>query len=921
MPYTISFANDPHATTTVGQVQVVTQVDPNLDLRTFQLGDIQLGDIQIHIPAGRTSFQGDFDFTQSRGFILRVSAGLDETTRTVSWLFQAIDPNTGEVIQESTRGLLSPDNAQGAGSGFVSFEVEPQSGLATGTTISAQGHVQFNTSAPMDTALLTQVLDATPPTTTLTATPLAPGSPNYQVQWTAQDDPDGSGVQDVTVYVAEDGGDYQAWLDQTTETSAVYQGQPGHTYQFLALARDNAGNQEQPPPDVLGALIQSSANLGSLPTVPQSTAPDLPPPPPPSTQPSSNPLFLEAGKDVPSTPSPSRPSEFTTVLQPFEAESFATGITPSEAGIGPMALVALPDGSILASGGPTRGKLWHFDIEGGAAGMPLAELSEPIFDMALDPAGNLWATTGGGPLVQLDPATGQVINAFSDGLTQSLAIQPGTGLIYVSSGKGIEFFDPKADAFQHFSDVRVNSLAFAPDGSLWATTWPDRGDVIRFDLTKYQPGKNPQVMLQFDDDVDSIAFGQDGTSLAGLLFITHNEDAASRAAGGQPPLDSELTLVDLATMQSVAVATGGTRGGSILTTADGRVLICQSSQVDVLSPIVPPRVAATNPPSTAVAALPLQGISITFNRDMLDTDASDPHSVLNPANYQLTGDDTGPVPILGVTYDADSRTAVLTVDAMAPDHYTLQVLTGVQSSDGLDLAATYSTQFTAVGDISALTTYQFSDARSDLGNQTVSYDVAVTNITARPLLLPLVLELDPVQHYAGVPQGNLGVSDTGAWLIDLSQSLPGGVLAPGQSTAGQTITIQDYDALRVSYGYRVSAVPQPLAAPILDSSSPQVAVAGQPYRYAVAAEDPAGQALSYLLAMAPPGMTINPSTGLISWLPGAGSPARQQVVLQVYNAPGAPTSRRRSPSRSPAWTCRRPSTSCPSRSRARKASP
>src|SRR5262249_53920654 len=157
----------------------------------------------------RTSFQGDFDFTQSKGFVLRVSAGLDIPTKTVSWLVQAIDPATGEVIQDPTKGLVPPNNVAGPGSGFVTYQVTPQDGLPTGTTITAQAHVAFNTAAPMDTDAIKQVLDGKAPTTTVTATPLAQGSSSYRVAWNSQDDAGGSGVKDVTVYVAVDGGNFQ----------------------------------------------------------------------------------------------------------------------------------------------------------------------------------------------------------------------------------------------------------------------------------------------------------------------------------------------------------------------------------------------------------------------------------------------------------------------------------------------------------------------------------------------------------------------------------------------------------------------------------------------------------------------------------------------------------------------------------------
>src|SRR5262249_18005594 len=105
-PYTIQFANGSHASSTLGEVRIVTQLDPNFDTRSFRLGDLQLGDIKVHIPNSVGSFQSDFDFTNSKGFILRVSAGIDISSNTATWLLQAIDPLTGEVIQDPTKGLL-----------------------------------------------------------------------------------------------------------------------------------------------------------------------------------------------------------------------------------------------------------------------------------------------------------------------------------------------------------------------------------------------------------------------------------------------------------------------------------------------------------------------------------------------------------------------------------------------------------------------------------------------------------------------------------------------------------------------------------------------------------------------------------------------------------------------------------------------
>ncbi len=877
LPYTIQFANPSSATTAVSQVQIVEQLDPNLDPRSFRLGDLQLGNLQVQLPNTVGSFQEDLNYTQTNGFILRISAGIDVETKTLTWLVQAIDPNTGELVTNPNVGLLLPGQ-----SGWVSYTIEPSQGLATGTIISAQANVLFNNAPPQTTPTITNMVDGVAPTTTTTVTPVAGN--NYQVTWNAVDDTGGSGVQSVTVYVAEDGGDYTVWLDQTTASgSQVFSGQAGHTYQFLALAIDNAGNQEQPPAGTSVPSSDATANLGTLPTVSSTTS--LGSPATPSSQPSTNPLFVQTEQGIPSPPaSTGHTSEFATVLQPFFGQAFATGIGQSEAGIGPMAILVLPNNTVLASGGPDRNELFLFTSAGGQAGTPLATLPYPIFDLALDASGNVWATTGGGPLLELNAATGAILGQYGDSITQSLAIQPDTGLIYVSSGDGIEIFNPATDTFSHFSDIRVGSLAFAPDGSLWAATWPeDANDVIRF-RTPTQAGSSlpPQIMVQFTASVSSIAFGLPGSILAGLLFVAHDQPDA-------PGEGSELTMVDLATLQQLAVATGGSRGFEITTSADGRVFISQTSQIDVLNPIQPPSVAATNPPDGAVVALPLGSISVTFDEDMLADSATDPGSVLNPANYTLTGENSGPATITGVTYIEATRTAVLTFASLTPDAYVLQVGTGVESAQGLALQAVYSTSFQAAADFTPMIDISFSHGRADALTQTYTYDVTLTNNTGYNLLTPVIISFDSLSPAGTYPEAAVQQSATGAWWLDLSSLIPGGIFYAGQTTAVDVITFDDPSGLRIGFHSSVLALPTPNAPPIIDSAPVTAATVGMAYEYQIEAHDQNGAALSYLLYSGPQGMTVDPNSGLVSWAPTSAGPGQADVILEVVNSRGAYT--------------------------------
>ncbi|HEY7599778.1 MAG TPA: PPC domain-containing protein, partial [Candidatus Limnocylindrales bacterium] len=248
LPYTVRFENPAGAGTHANEVRIVAQLDEDLNTRSFRLGDLQIGDITVHVPTDRASFQGEFDLRNSKGFVLRVSAGIDTTTRTASWVLQAIDPESGEVLADATRGLLAPNDALGRGAGYVSFTAQAAFGGETGAVIAQSARVILDTQAPVDTNEIVRTLDGAAPTTVVDAGLVAQGGADYDVRWSAIDDPGGSGVKHTTVYVSEDGGDWKIWLRQTTDSSAVYEGSAGHTYEFLALSTDQAGNRETPPP-------------------------------------------------------------------------------------------------------------------------------------------------------------------------------------------------------------------------------------------------------------------------------------------------------------------------------------------------------------------------------------------------------------------------------------------------------------------------------------------------------------------------------------------------------------------------------------------------------------------------------------------------------------------------------------------------
>jgi len=224
-------------------------------------------------------------------------------------------------------------------------------------------------------------------------------------------------------------------------------------------------------------------------------------------------------------------------------------------------------------------------------------------------------------LLQIDPETGEFLGAFGEGITQSVELDPVSGMLYVTSSSGIDIFDPDTLAFSPFSDVRAGSLAFDVNGLLWAALWPERGDIVRFNADR-----EAELMLHFDTAVDSLAFGITDSGLDGLLFISNN-------SGPKGVDGSDLILVDLSTLQTVKLATGGSRGDIVVTTADGRVLISQSNQVDILNPAIAPRVLVVNPPDESTVPLPIGSLTITFDQAMSTGNPDAAESVNNLNNY------------------------------------------------------------------------------------------------------------------------------------------------------------------------------------------------------------------------------------------------------------------------------------------------
>ena len=91
------------------------------------------------------------------------------------------------------------------------------------------------------------VVDTIPPTSSVQALPTFTTTESFLVSWTGEDAPDGSGIVSYDVFVSVDDAPFESFLLRTTETSAMYTGEFGHTYGFSCVATDNVGHREVTP--------------------------------------------------------------------------------------------------------------------------------------------------------------------------------------------------------------------------------------------------------------------------------------------------------------------------------------------------------------------------------------------------------------------------------------------------------------------------------------------------------------------------------------------------------------------------------------------------------------------------------------------------------------------------------------------------
>ncbi len=253
MTYAVFFENLPAATAPAQEVRITDVLDPDLDLSTFEMGDIAFGNQLVTDLVGtqggyvRVPLTNGDIVPDNANLVVDIEVRLDFGSRTLHTLFRTIDPLTNNPPTAPLAGFLPPNvDRDGRGEGRISFSVQPRANPAHLTSYANQAAITFDGEQTIVTNTWINALDLTPPTSQISPRH-GLGDQPIELNWAGQDD--GSGVKDFTILVSENGAPYEVWLEQTTQTSAVFNGSPGNFYLFYVFARDNVGNVQRTAAD------------------------------------------------------------------------------------------------------------------------------------------------------------------------------------------------------------------------------------------------------------------------------------------------------------------------------------------------------------------------------------------------------------------------------------------------------------------------------------------------------------------------------------------------------------------------------------------------------------------------------------------------------------------------------------------------
>jgi hypothetical protein len=254
--YRIRFENRAEATADANRVFIEHHIDPSIDLTTFRLTGVGFQNLEYAVPENQAVFQQRIDLEATLGIFVEVTAGLDVANRRVVWLFQAIDPMTGEPPEAIDMGVLPPNPINGTdGQGYVTFKVQAAPLTPPGTRVRAEARIIFDEELPITTPEWFNTIDEPPVTSVVLINVDAELRSRRSVPEPTSDqvilsiDTNRVDVDLVDLYARDISLADTQWVLVGTATMGspyvMFVTSPGVTYEFASVGQSSSGVREQ----------------------------------------------------------------------------------------------------------------------------------------------------------------------------------------------------------------------------------------------------------------------------------------------------------------------------------------------------------------------------------------------------------------------------------------------------------------------------------------------------------------------------------------------------------------------------------------------------------------------------------------------------------------------------------------------------
>lgn len=262
MPFTIRFENDPvFATAPAQRVAINLKVDTNINIFSYRMSTFGFGSFVFQVPANTTFYSQRIDVRDSLGVFVDILAGIDVIKNELFWIFESIDPLTGQSPIDARVGFLPVnDSIFRRGEGFVSYTILPKSSVTSGDTMAAQAIIVFDVNEAIATNVWENTIDALPPTSkVLDNYPTYSDTTSITINFSGSDDIKGTGIKSYRLYYSKNNGPYTFHQEFDADTIATFNTTSGY-YRFFSIAVDHVGNEE-PMKTVPDADINIISNL------------------------------------------------------------------------------------------------------------------------------------------------------------------------------------------------------------------------------------------------------------------------------------------------------------------------------------------------------------------------------------------------------------------------------------------------------------------------------------------------------------------------------------------------------------------------------------------------------------------------------------------------------------------------------------